>query len=452
MNLPQKFPDDETLKREGVKLLGDLIRFDTTNPPGNESACAEYLGKWYESRGITGRVVESAPGRGSYIGRIKGAGPSLGALLMLSHLDVVPAVASEWTVPPFSGELKDGYVWGRGALDCKGPVVMQALALAGLVEAGVKFRRDIVIGATADEEMGGEKGVLWLLENRKDDLFAPFALNEGGGFGINARGKTWYTCQTSEKKICWINLRARGDSGHASMPFEGSAMNNMAKALAEISTHRAPINRESRHAVEAMWRLIAGWPGAIAARLATYPIIGDFLIALISDNVVRRMVKAMFTNTISITVVHGGDKANVIPSQVDATLDCRLLPGMSHEEMLEDIRRVAGKYGVTAELSTTSNGAYTEPDSDLFHAIEAAVTSLGPDHRVAPFMSTGATDGRHLASHGCKVHGFMPLRPEKDAGSLLKTLHGVNERISTENLVFGARLLADIIHRFCSEH
>lgn len=451
MNLPPKFPDDENLKREGAKLLGDLIRFDTTNPPGNEKACADYLRKWYESRGISGRVIESEPGRGNFIGRIKGSDPSTGALLMLSHLDVVPAVASDWSVPPFSGELKDGHVWGRGAIDCKGPAAMQALALAGLIEAGAKFKRDIVIGATADEEAGGEKGVLWLLENCKDDFFAPFALNEGGGFSLKARGKIYFTCQTSEKKICWVNLRARGEPGHASMPVEGSAMNNMARALSELAAHRAPINKDSRHAVEAMWRLIAGRPGAIAARLATYPVISDFLLSLISDQAARRMLRAMVSNTISITVVHGGEKANVIPAQVDATLDCRLLPGMSHEEMLEDIRRVVGKYGITAELSTTSHGAYTDPDSDLFHAIESAVNSLGPHHRIAPFMSTGATDGRHLAAHGCKVHGFMPLRVEKDAGSHLKSLHGINERISAENLAFGARLLADIIQRFCSD-
>jgi len=224
----------------------------------------------------------------------------------------------------------------------------------------------------------------------------------------------------------------------------------MAKALAKLATHRAPINRDSRHAVEAMWRLIAGWPGAIAARLATYPVISEFLFATISSSAARRMVKAMLSNTISITVVHGGDKANVIPAQVDATLDCRLLPGMSHEEMLEDVRRIVGKYGVDAELSTTSSGAHTDTDSDLYRVIEAAVESLGPNHRLAPIMSTGATDGRHLAAHGCKVHGFMPIRVDKDAGAHLKSLHGIDERISTNNLAFGAKLLADIIQRFCS--
>lgn len=442
------FPDVQELKREGAELLSALIRFDTTNPPGNETPCALYLKEWLEKKGIPAQLLESAPGRGNVIGRVEG---SSGAepLLLLSHLDVVPAGASDWSVSPFGGEIRDGFVWGRGAVDCKGPAVMQALALWGLLKEGFKFKRDVLISATADEETGGKMGVEWLIENHREKFFAPFALNEGGGFGFKFGKRTYITCQTMEKKICWIELEARGEAGHASTPIENSAMNRMAKALAKLTDHRAPLNKDSKKAIKAMWKGFAGNFGCLPAWLSSMPLVRDTLLSLISSPSLRRTIRAMLSNTISITLIRGGEKANVIPSRVSATLDCRLLPGMTHEEMLEDVRKVVGRYGVQARLSTRSKGAHSDADSPLYHAIESAVNALGENYRLTPILSTGATDGRHLAAHGCRVYGFVPLMPEKGNGKILRAIHGVDERISLENLAFGATLIADVIRRFC---
>lgn len=442
------FPDEQELKREGAELLSALIRFDTTNPPGNETPCALYLKEWLEKRGISAEVLESAPQRGSVVARVDGAGDRE-PLLLLSHLDVVPAVISDWSVPPFAGEVRDGFVWGRGAVDCKGPAVMQALAVWGLIREGFKFKRNVILSATADEETGGKMGVEWLIENHRDKFFAPFALNEGGGFGFKFRGRTYVTCQTMEKKICWIELEARGESGHASTPIEDSAMNRMAKALAKLADHRALLNRESKEAIKVMWKGFAGIFGFILAWFSFSPYLRDFLLSLISSPSLRRTIKAMVSNTISITLIHGGEKANVIPSRVTATLDCRLLPGMTHEEMLENIQKIVGKYGVHARLSTRSKGAHSNVDTPLYRAIESAVCALGESYRLTPILSTGATDGRHLTVQGCTVYGFVPLLLEKGNGKILRAIHGVDERISLENLVFGATLIADVVRRFC---
>lgn len=442
------FPDEQELKREGAELLSALIRFDTTNPPGNETPCALYLKEWLERRNISSQVFESAPGRGNLIARVeglKGAEP----LLLLSHLDVVPAVASDWSVHPFSGEVLDGSVWGRGAIDCKGPSVMQALALWGLVKDGFKFNRDVILSATADEETGGKMGVEWLIENHREKFFAPFALNEGGGFGFKFRGRTYVTCQTMEKKICWIELEARGEAGHASTPIDDSAMNRMAKALAKLADHRAPLNKDSKEALNVMWKGFAGNFGYVLAWFSSMPVVRDALLSLISSSSLRRTIRAMLSNTISITLIKGGEKANVIPSRVSATLDCRLLPGMTHEEMLADIQKVVEKYGVEARLSTRSKGSHSDADSPLYRAIESAVTALGAEYRLTPILSTGATDGRHLAAYGCKVYGFVPLMPDKGNGKILRAIHGVDERISLDNIAFGARLIADVVRRFC---
>ncbi|MCL4424254.1 MAG: M20/M25/M40 family metallo-hydrolase, partial [Firmicutes bacterium] len=227
--------------QEATGHLSRLIQFDTTNPAGNELPAAHYLAEVLRSEGLEPVVVEPAPGRGSVIARLKGTGEKP-PLLLLSHLDVVPAVREGWRRDPFGGEVADGEIWGRGALDCKGLTAAWLELVLLLKRTGHPLQRDVIFAATADEEMGGTWGVKWLSENRFDLIQAEYALNEGGGSAFRIGQQTYYTYQTAEKAICWVRLRARGTGGHASIPLPDNALVYLAKAISALGTRRLPVH------------------------------------------------------------------------------------------------------------------------------------------------------------------------------------------------------------------
>lgn len=431
--------------------MSALVKVDTTNPPGNETACCEVLAEILARDGIDSEILEPEQGRGSLIARLQSdEKDKKPAVLLLSHLDVVGADPAEWDFGPFSGDIKDGFVHGRGTLDCKGATVVETMALLELKRSGKKLNRDIILGATADEEAGGHVGVEWLLKEHRDKFFAPLGINEGGGFIYPLRGRNIYSCQCAEKGIMWMKLTSKGEPGHASMPTDDNAMNNLIRALERLTKHRsqARLSETMKALIETISANLGPF-GKPVGRVMTTPRAIDFICNIVRDPTQKRLLWAMFHNTFSITMINGGSKTNVIPSVVEATVDCRFIPGIAREEAMEEVRDIVGPFGVTVEPIESSPGAETGVDSELYEAIEASVADIDPKGRMIPFLVPGATDGRFLVEQGAKIYGFIPIKPQGDLKETMNSVHGRNEKISIDNLEFGSKLILDILEKLC---
>lgn len=439
-------------KKEGwaaAGLLGELIRINTTNPPGNESLACDFLKGKFAELGLATEAVESAPGRGSIVGRWRSERPEGEALILLSHLDVVPAEDEGWRHPPFSGALEDGYVWGRGAVDCKNALAAEWTALKLFRAAGHQPKRDIVLAATADEEAGGKFGVAWLVEHRPDLLQAGYCINEGGGFGVSLRDREIYFCQTGEKGVCWFKLTAVGEPGHASVPRPNTAMDRMLECLAALR-RISPAVKVSRTV-----RLLAG--GIIRALGGTADLsalpddkISEMLLRAGRSPELQLVLSALLHNTLTITMVHGGTKTNVIPGRVEATIDCRVTPGSDPLTLLAELREIAGAFQVEVEPITLSEATEVPAEGEFYETLAAALRASRPAAVMVPFMVPGGTDGRFLVERGVKVFGFIPMLTEPGGEiSALRRAHGVNERIAIADLAFAAQVLYETLVRFC---
>ena len=444
----------EEVGRETEELLSQLIKIDTSNPPGNELEAAEFLAGELEREGLECEVLESEPGRGNLIARIEGSGEKP-SLFLLSHLDVVPAKAEEWSVPPFSGLIKDGYIWGRGALDCKGLAVAEAMVMKLIKREGLKLRGDLIYAATADEEMGGSKGVGWLVEHHLDKIRAEYVINEGGGFSIPLEGRHIYTVQTAEKGIIWLRIKAKGRPGHGSIPgFADNAVQRMARVIEALGRHRSRIR-----ATPTVKRFIEGLAAErgglqrLLSRLLMNPLLADRILDRMAerDRAMAENLRAMLRNTIAPTIIKGGVKENIIPSECEAVFDCRILPGETKETLLAEIKGVLSKAGIDLdklefEYLQTSEPTESPMDTTLYRAIEETMEELDPGSRVIPLMVTGGTDSRYLRRAGCICYGFFPIKVEEPS-KLLSMVHGVDERISVENLIFSIKALYSVVRR-----
>lgn len=446
--------DLATLEALAIEILGDLVRLDTTNPPGNEIIAARYLERRLESVGISGEVLEPSPDRGSIVARL-GSGTDRGrqdGLLLLSHLDVVGVEPDEWEVPPFSGEIRDGMLWGRGTLDTKGLTAMQAAVMMTLKRLGISLERDLVLAATADEEAGGRWGAKWLTDHRLDLLESSAAINEGGGMGVRLGRHTFYLVQTAERATCPVTVTAKGQPGHASMPVADNAVVSLSRALVAIGSSRLPVHITGTFA-QFVTALAARFGGtyAVMARQFLRPSLVDGVIERLSNDPAKTAaVRAMVRNTATPTLVDAGYKINVIPGQAQAQLDCRLLPGFGPDDLLAELGAVLDKAGLagTVQLSAGPlNVPATESpaDHELVALMRAAIAGHAGGAPLVPFLVPGATDGRHLRPKGIAVYGFSPMLPSEQ-GALP---HAHNERISLDSLRFGTRVLWDVISAYC---
>jgi len=438
--------DWDTITDEVTQHLQALVRFNTTNPPGNETPAAEYVRDVLTAEGIEATLLESAPGRGNVVARLRGDG-SARPLLLLSHLDVVPAEADEWEHDPFGGELIDGYVWGRGTVDTKQLTAMHMVVLMQLKRSGLPLRRDVILAATADEEVGGRYGLGWLLEEHPQLLDAEYALNEGGGVGIPVGKRYLYVCQTAEKGVCWLKVRARGQPGHGSTPTGDNAVVRLSEALARLG--RASLPRHPVNTVAAFVKGLASltpFPAGLMS-LVLSSSLGPTLIRRATGNtMLAAVLQAMQRNTATPTVLRAGQKTNVIPAVAEAEVDGRLLPGQTPDDLLRELRPILGP-DIEVEITGTSTPYETDYHSPLYELITQVLKEYDPEAIVVPFMLTGSTDGRFLAARGVKVYGFSPYRQEPGV-SVFELAHGRNERISLENLRFGTRVLWDVVSRF----
>lgn len=444
-------PAREQYAEEVTSLLCDLIRFDTTNPPGNETSCAEFLRKRFEEEGIEAAVLESAPGRGNVVARLPGEGGSK-SMLLLSHLDVVPVQEpGEWTAEPFAGEVRDGFVWGRGAMDCKCLTAMEAQAMFLLKRGGVRLKGDLLFAAVADEEVGGEYGAGWLARERPETLRADYCINEGGGLPFTiAPGKKVYGVDAGEKGILWLRLRFKGRPGHGSMPRAAdNALVKLSQAVEKVHRHVpakvvTPIVRQFLTGVLVAQR---GAVGRFLARLLLDSPLSGFLLRQAAREPERLgQIDAMLRLTVSPNVATAGGKTNIIPGLAELTLDCRLLPGQTKETVYQELRRAGlDLSAVETEELDSAEPSWSPTDNEFFAAIEEALHEVAPGVPVLPFLVPGTSDSRFVRPLGGIAYGFQPAAPEEDGAELARRVHGIDERVGVGSLSFGTDVILRVI-------
>ncbi len=444
---------------EVLRHLAGLIQLDTTNPPGNETLAAEYLAGLLRAEGIQPVVLEYAPGRGNVVARLKGDG-SAAPLLLYGHTDVVPAEPEFWSHPPFSGEVADGYLWGRGALDMKGMVAMCLSVMLLLKRSGAPLKRDVIFAATADEEVSGD-GIRFLAAQHPDLIRAEFGLSEMGGYNVDVGGRRAYPVQVAEKGAVWVKVRMQGKPGHASIPHAENAVLYLAAALDRLGRRGLPYHLTAPAAafidgIAAVRRGVAGW----VLRGLKNPALAPRLLARLPDRPMARLFYALLHNTATPTGLNAGKKTNVIPSVAEAVIDCRTLPGFSTDAALAELETALGEGGARAgsanggprfefEVLQDSPALQTDHKTPLFEIIRTTMLRHDPQGAVVPMMLTGATDAKHTAPLGIHTYGFSPI--QFPAGmSFMELIHGHDERVPVEGLAWGLRVLYDVVAGFAA--
>lgn len=441
------------IEQEVTEFLSGLIRINTTNPPGNETPATKYTTRALEKDGFKCEQFESAPGRGNVITRLRGTGEKP-SLLLLSHLDVVAANPKEWSVGPFGGVVKDGFVWGRGALDMKSMTAMEVMVMKLLKRNNMKLKGDVILAATADEEKGGEAGAGWLVRNHPEKIRADYVLNEGGGLAIPVNGKNIYTIQTAEKGILWFKVKAKGRPGHGSVPGAAdNAIMRMNRVVEKLGNYRSrislvPIVKQFLNEVAKENKLLQQG----VSLLLENPEMGDQVLDMLAqkDKAMAEEIRARLRMTATPTIIHGGVKENIIPSECEAIFDCRMLPGQTTTGALNEMKNLLKDVGLEKlEFETIQSNEPSESPSNtpLYEQIVGTLKEFEPNCSVVPILLTGGTDSRFFRNMSSTCYGFQPLRADMPYGEMLRTIHGIDERISIKNLVFGTSVLCDVVEK-----
>lgn len=445
-----------------VEHLRSLIRIPSVNPPdggpevaagrdprGAETAAARYCADVLAGAGVEAEVIELSPGRGSCLARLRAEGPRTEPpLILLGHLDVVPVDGEAWSRDPFGGELVDGVVWGRGAVDMKDMVAMELSVMLALARSRAELRRDVIFAAMADEEAGGAAGARGLVELRPElfhdaqDRPAAAALNEVGGYSITLGGRRFYTIQVAEKGIIWTRLRATGTPGHGSMPHDDNAAVKLAAAVSALAADQA--TRPAR-----VLPVVADFLGALGlsevAELAeSDPAAASAALARdVDDPVVRRSIDAMLRDTVTPNVLRAGKKVNVIPGSAEAEIDVRTLPGTDQLRFLAHLAEVVGDEA-SVDPVVMLPAVEALPDAEIVGLMQSALTTADPDGTPVPMMITPGTDAKALLQLGIPCYGFAPLRLDGDV-PFLSLFHGHDERVPVSALEFGLPVLAAVV-------
>ena len=419
-----------TDKENAITLLRQLLRIDTTNPPGNEEEAALFLEGVLAKAGISSKIYKAASRRANLMARIKGKEEGK-PIILLSHVDVVPARPDEWDVDPFGGEIKDGFIYGRGAIDMKSQTICQLLAFISLYQEGIIPERDILFLATGDEEVGGKFGVEYMVEHVEELRQASFVLSEGGWITEEA-GVRHAQVSVTEKNLAQFFIRADGTGGHGSRPLKDNANEKIIEAARRIAAHRWPL--KSTRTVSAYFNgLFNGFKG------------DGFTFSNLKETLKRKgfrkfvednpVYNALLRNTVALTVLRGGEKVNVIPSESSAYFDARLLPGEDYDRFMKKVRALAGKEVEVVPIS----GGSEEPapsgyNTPYYRSIVKAVKNMDAGLPVLPFITSGATDLRYFREFGSPAYGFFPVQLPREEEL---RMHGVNERISIAGLEEG---------------
>ena len=418
-----------TLRDEAVGLLQQLLRLNTVNPPGNETLAAELLRDYLEANGVEVELYARSPERANLVARLRGGdGPSL---CFLSHTDTVVADPAEWTRDPWSGDLADDHVWGRGALDMKNQVAASAVAIASLAREGFRPPGDLVFVAAADEEVGKSFGLQWLCEKHPDAVRVDYAINEGGGERVELGGKAYYLCATAEKMSAPFRLTVKGRSGHASMP--GIADNALVKAAALIQK-LAAYRPEPSIGPE-----VAGFLDAV---LGEQPPPGEVLARLAAvDRLAVETIEPLLSFTLSPTMIEASERRNVVPGTCEVVVDRRLLPGQLPEDVEPILREVLGEGDYELETIEQWGGTRSSLETPLWEAIGAWVEQTEPGAKVAPLCCSGFTDSHWLRdAFGTVAYGFFPART-MDPELMARLIHSADERTHVDDLGLGVDFL-----------
>lgn len=443
------------VRNEVTDLLQKLIRFNTTNPPGNEIHAAEYLQEVLSKADFKCELFESRHERGSLITKLKGTGEKP-SLLLLSHLDVVAANSAEWSIDPFSGEVKDGFVWGRGALDMKSMTAIEVMTLLLLKRNNIKLKGDVLLAATADEEKGGFDGVGYLLQNFKEKFYADYVLNEGGGSAVLTENGNVFTINTAEKGILWFKIKVKGTPGHGSTPnMADNAILRMNKVIDILGYFKSQI--EFIPTVESYLNEVAKKEPELKEsfdEMLNNPVKSDKILDDLNQKgePLAEEIRPRIKMTITPTVIHGGVKENIVPSECEAIFDCRILPGQTVEKTLSLIKSLLKDVGLdklSFEFIQMHGGSESPIKTPLYDTISNVLKEFEPNCSVTPTLMTGGTDSRFYREAGSVCYGFHPMHPEPPVnGKFIKREHGIDERISIDNLVFGTSVMYETVKRF----
>jgi acetylornithine deacetylase/succinyl-diaminopimelate desuccinylase-like protein len=418
------------LRAEVTELLSGLIRLDTVNPPGNETKAAELLRRYLGEAGVECELIAKVPHRANLVARLRGRGQGP-TVMLLSHTDTVLADPQEWSADPWGGEVRDGYVWGRGALDMKSQVAAAAVALATLAREGFEPAGDVVFAACADEEVGEDFGLSWLCREHPAAVRADYCINEGGGDRIEVDGRALYMCATGEKMSSPFLLRVHGRSGHASIP--SIADNALVKAAALIE-RLAELVPEARLLPET-----ERFFGTVLGEVPPPETALDRLRAI--DDVLAATVEPMLATTIAPTMIEASKTRNVIPALCDLVCDCRLLPGETQESVERTIRDHLGEGAYELKWLEGHGGTRSDLETPLWDAIEEFVAEEEPGAGIAPVLCPGFTDSHWLReAFGTVAYGFFPMRT-MDSEVAARLVHSADERIAVEDLELGTRFL-----------
>jgi acetylornithine deacetylase/succinyl-diaminopimelate desuccinylase-like protein len=433
----------DALQDRPVELLQRLLRFDTSNPPGNERECIDWIKGLLEGLGCEVKIVAQQPERPNLITRLPGRGERA-PLLLQGHVDVV-AARGDWQHPPFAGELAGGYVWGRGALDMKGGVAMLLAAFMRAVARGVQPAGDVILCLMADEEAGSPLGAEFLVREHPE-LFdgVRYSIGEFGGFTMDVAGRRFYPIMVAEKQVCWTRATLRGPAGHGSMPIRGGAMGQLGKLLHALDRRRLPVHVTpiTRSMVEAIAADVPA-PLAIPLRGLLVPTLTDRLLDVFGER--GKVFDPLLHNTASATIVGGGEKINVIPDAVSLELDCRLLPGFTPEQMFAELRALSG-----AELEfeiTRHDPVAAEPDMALFDTLAATLREFDPAAKAIPMLLPGITDGRFFSKLGIQTYGFLPMQLPPEL-PFMQLIHAADERLPADAVEFGTSAIERVLERF----
>jgi len=427
-----------------VELLQNLIRFDTTNPPGNEAECVAYINNLLTEAGFETTLLARAPNRPNLIARLKGRGEAP-PLLLQGHVDVVTTVSQEWTHPPFEGKVVDGYIWGRGALDMKGGVAMMVDALLRAKAEGLAPAGDVVLAVLCDEEGGGDYGANYLVENHPEQFEGiRYAIGEFGGCTVYFGGRTFYPIQVAEKQVCWMKASLRGPGGHGSLPARGGAMAKLGHVLVKLDQRRLPVHITpvARQMIETMASALP-FPRGFVVRQVLHPALTDSLLKLFGQR--GKPLEPLFHNTVNATIVQGGDTINVIPSEITLNLDGRLLPGYTPNDMIAELRQLIGD---EVELEVVRHDPCpAEADMGLFDTLAGILQEADPGSVPFPLLLLGATDGRFFGQLGIQTYGFTPMTIPEGL-NFWEFIHAADERIPVEAVEFGTDMIYRLLQRF----
>lgn len=444
--------DWPAIEAETLSQLQALIRFDTTNPPGNELPLAGHLVTVFKGDGIESQLLIPGPDRAAVIARLKGNGARR-PVMLLAHMDVVAVEKDKWSCDPFGGVVRDGYLYGRGAIDDKGMLAANLMAMLLLkrfvVDAGVELARDVVFVATSDEESGGAFGMEWLVREHRDLLDAEFAINEGGRTRIIEGGRRYLAIQTAEKSSHMVTITARGPAGHAAIPLAGNAIFRLGRALAKLADYREPVTltETTRRFFGLLSRV---WPVEQERDAMSALVSEDAAESARGAEVLSRIpvLNAVMRNGISAVRLMGGIAGNIIPAEASAVLNVRTIPGHRIEDIVNRMTAWLDDPGVSIAISTHGEEAPgSDPDSAMFTAIAEVVGMLDPEMTVVPYLSTGGTDSAHLRRIGIQAYGVLPFPMEQ---SDEERMHGHDERVPVKSLHFGTRLIFEAVRRVAS--